>query len=104
MLIVLRLNYGNGIVRADEKKIVGFLRAVTLDHRSVQVDPACGDLRLHADVFRLPLFGDGRSNVTELNIFLTELFLVRHFHTPLSLKTESRKHASNLSHINEWQH
>ena len=101
MLIVLRLNYGNGIVRADEKKIVGFLRAVTLDHPSVQIDPACGDLRLHTDVFSLPLFGDGRSNVAEFYIFLAELFLVRHFHTPLSIKTESRKQASSRMAINE---
>ena len=79
MLIVLCLNYGNRMVRAEQKKIVGFLRSVALYDLSCQIDPACCDLRFHQDILILPLLLDCRSDVTELDVLFCQLGIVRHF-------------------------
>ena len=68
MIIILCLNYSDGLSVVEKKHIVGKLRLAASYNISSDIDPTICDFGLHRNVTFPPLEND-RSDIIQLDIF-----------------------------------
>ena len=70
VVVILRLNNGNGIIRIQIEKIIRPLGRAARHEIAADDHTAIGDLGLHGDLPAVPFGSDRRRDVMELDIFL----------------------------------